>query len=1015
MSLRTKILLVLLVLIVGYVGLTYAIQRTLVYPSFDELQSNLAATNLVRVEGALESVVEAVNAMSADTAHWTETYAYLRGDNPEYPEHNFNNHFYIEADFNLVLLYDLNGGLVWGDAFDLETEKPIPLEALFEKPLDPRDPLVHHSEPDSSLTGLLLTKRGPLAVSSYAVLTNESEGPRAGTMILGRLLDAGKLAELEAKTEIPFALRGVDADLGEAERAAVRALSSAGATAFHETGGDQLTSYKIIRDVYGEPVFLLRAEMHRAITAIGLSAVQVAVWLLLIAGGIFMAAIWVLLQRFILAPVSSLTNHISQLRESGDLSKRIRLARGDELGTLARQFDALTGELEDAREEMTEARDAALETARLKSEFLTTMSHEIRTPMNGVVGMAELLMQTHLSEKQQRFARTIQRSADGLLTIINDILDLSKLEAGRVALECRDFGIRSLIEDVATTFAGTAHAKGLELVCEIAPELDAICKGDSHRLRQILINLLGNAIKFTKRGEVVLGVSIGEQRENIYWVRFTVRDSGIGVPAEQQALIFDSFSQGDPSMTRQFGGTGLGLAICKRLVDLMGGKLGVESETGAGSTFWLSVPLERSGMAATVWKLAPTSLGGIRALVAHDNPTSRALLERQLRAWQMECSSVASGTEALESLREAANGGAPVDVVLVDVDMPDIRGAELVGAIRADETIASVSVLLLCSVTSESDLEQIGAQGHLTKPVRQSDLFDCISSALGHTGRRADAETRQAGDAGRAAEMRVLLVEDNRVNQEVAIAMLEDMGCRYDLVGNGQEALRALESRHYDVVLMDCQMPVMDGYQATREIRRREAEAGAAQRIPIVAVTANVVEGDCEKCLEVGMDGYLSKPFRQDQLRSALDRWSGEPTLPAPTPAAAAEEAPPPPAREADADDPIDHTALNAIRALESPRRPTLLADLIRNYFEYSAELLEDLRDAIDEEDADAVGEAAHSLKSSSGNVGAQELTAVCREIEGMGREGDLSQAKAAFDRLGEAYARARAALEPEL
>jgi signal transduction histidine kinase/DNA-binding response OmpR family regulator/HPt (histidine-containing phosphotransfer) domain-containing protein len=1011
MSLRTKILLVLLVLIVGYVGLTYAIQRTLVYPSFDELQSNLAATNLARVEGALDTVVEAVNAMSTDTAHWDETYAYLHGDNPEYPETNFNHYFYVEADFNLVLLYDLNGELVWGDAFDLEKEEPLPLEELFEMPLDRRDPLVHHTELDPDLNGLRLTKRGPLAVSSNAVLTTEGDGPSAGTMILGRLLDADKLAEIEAKTEISFGLRAIDANLGEAERAAVRELSSTDADAFHEVNGDHLTSYKVIRDVYGEPVFLLRAEMHRAITAIGLSAVQVAVLLLLIAGIIFMAAIWVLLQRFILAPVSSLTNHISQLRESGDLSKRIRLLRGDELGTLARQFDALTGELEDAREEMTEARDAALETARLKSEFLTTMSHEIRTPMNGVLGMAELLMQTHLSEKQQRFTHTIQRSADGLLTIINDILDLSKLEAGRIALECRDFGIRSLVEEVATTFAGTAHAKGLELVCEIPPELDAICKGDSHRLRQILVNLVGNAIKFTKRGEVVLGVSIGEQRENTYWVQFTVRDSGIGVPAEQQSRIFDAFSQVDASMTRQFGGTGLGLTICKRLVNLMGGKLGVESEDGTGSTFWLSVPLERSGMAATVWKLAPTSLGGIRALVAHDNPTSRALLERQLCAWQMECSAVASGTEALESLREAANGGAPVDIVLVDVDMPDIRGTELVGAIRADETIASVAVLLLCSVTSESDFERIGAQGRLTKPVRQSDLFDCISSALGHTGRRADAESRQAGDAGGAAEMRVLLAEDNRVNQEVAIAMLEELGCRCDLVGNGQEALRALESRHYDLVLMDCQMPVMDGYQATREIRRREAEAGDAQRVPIVAVTANVVEGDREKCLEIGMDEYLSKPFRQDQLRAMLDRWSGEPT----PPAAVAEAPAPPRARKTDADGPIDHTALNAIRALESPRRPSLLADLIRNYLEHSEELLEDLRDAIDEEDADAVREAAHSLKSSSGNVGARELTGACREIEAMGRAGDLSQVKAAFDRLSEAYAQARAALEPEL
>jgi signal transduction histidine kinase/CheY-like chemotaxis protein/HPt (histidine-containing phosphotransfer) domain-containing protein len=1013
MSLRTKILLVLLSLIVSYLGLTYLIQRTLIFPSFEALQSDRADTSVARVEGALQTITATVNAMCTDTAHWDETYDYMRGLSPDYPQINFNHYFYKEADFNLVMIFDREGRVTFEEAYDLEIDEFVPIEDIFAEPFAADDPLIHHMSPESNVTGLILTRRGPLLVASNTILTSESTGPIAGTMLLGRFLDASKITEIREEMDIEFNLLNPANDLPREDRRALRALLASKASGLlHETREDHLVSYRVLRDIRGEPALLLRVEMPRPIAAIGLSAVQLALILLGLAGLLFMATIWIMLQRLVMRPVSSLTDHVSGLRESGDLTRRVQLGREDEIGTLARQFDALTGELEQARQEMAHARDAALEVGRLKGEFLATMSHEIRTPMSGIMGMSDLLLRTPLTDKQQRYADTIQRSADGLLGTLNDILDISKLEARSVELERRDFGLRSLVEEVAQAFAGPAHAKGLELLCAIPLELDAICRGDPSRLRQILVNLLSNAVKFTRRGEVVLEVAAAPAQGGGYAVRFEVRDTGIGISPENSAHIFYPFSQADASTTRQFGGTGLGLAICKRLTELMGGEIGVESRPGVGSTFWLEIPLESSGMGASVWKLAPTSLGGLRALIAYDNPTGRELLERQLSSWEMRWQSVGSGGEVLEALRAAAGRGKPFDLLLLDADMPDIQGGELVRAIRADDSIANISLVMLCSVTSESDLDATDIQRHLVKPVRQSDLFDCMSAVLGHAA-GGSGPTREAPEnAASGMQIRVLLVEDNAASQDVVMAMLEDMECRVEVVNDGQEALDAMASRHYDVVLMDCQMPVMDGYQATAEIRRREAAESVERGVPIVALTAHAAEGEREKCLEAGMDDYLSKPFRQDALREVLERWSGAPAVGPPERPDAGAAAASGTSRGAGEDGPIDFAALDAIRALESAQQPALLADLIRNHRERAAELTEDLLWALEDADVEGVRKAAHSLETGSGNVGALAVAALCREVEWLVRNGDLARAKAAFDRLVEENARAQETLE---
>ena len=1010
MSLRNKILLTLFALIVSYVALTYSIQRTLIYPSFDELQNDLAAANLARIEGAIDAIIGTTNRMCTDTAHWDPSYAYMLGENPEYATDNFNRYFYIEADFNFVMIFDREGNVVWSDAFDIENETSLSIDQILLGPIKPEDPIAARGAENANVYGLMATRLGPAVVVSSSILKTTGDGPSLGALLLGKVLDDTTLRGISRRVDVEFELFEISGGLSGTYFPGLQSTTTGVDPVEHVTQGDELVSSKILKDVYGNPTFMLRGNTPRSITAVGLSAVQLAMILIVVAGLLVLAVNWILLQHLILKPVSSLTRHISKLRASGDLSDRLELERSDELGTLAGQFNALTGELKSARDEMVTTRDQAVELARIKSEFLATMSHEIRTPMNGVVGMAELLTRTPLSEKQKRFASTIQSSANSLLGIINDILDLSKLESGRLELECRDFGIRSVVEEIVNMFAGPAHAKGLELVCAIPPELDAICKGDPNRLRQVLTNLVGNAIKFTKRGEVILEVAVEEENENEYGIRFSVRDSGIGIPEDQQALVFDAFSQADASTTRQFGGTGLGLTICRRLVELMGGEIGVDSKPGFGSTFWLTLQLERSGMASSVWKLAPTSLGGIRVLIAHDNPTSRRLLEDQLAAWGMWYASTASGSEALEMLQTAAGGEEAFELFIADADMPDLQGAELMRKIRADRKNANIPVVMLCSVTSENDLEEPNIRACLTKPVLQSALFDCLSTLLGHTGTLRTDEPDPSAATGGALGIRVLLAEDNAVNRDVAMAMLDDIGCRYDAVRNGEEALAALASRHYDLVLMDCQMPVMDGYRATQEIRRRESLQGSDLHIPVIALTANAIKGDRDTCLAAGMDDYLSKPFKLNDLRELIALWS-DANRPSTSGESSLENITP----DDEAVDLINSEALDEIRSLQSPRRPTLLADLIRSFFESSEGLIEDLRNAVEADDATAVSETAHALKSSSGNVGARAVSKLASELEALGKTGDLSHSKSILNRLEELYASTQQALEREI
>ena len=875
MTLRKRTLLFSSLTLIVLLVAIYFVAVVVFQRGFAGVESDHVHADIERVRQAVNQEIDSLTASNRDYSVWDETYAYTLSPDGDYHEMI---DFETLSNLNVDLFAILNreGELILSTVAD-----PVEGDTV-EAPQALRAFLVANSvlvpplgQPKS---GLMSIGGDLFLFASRPILHNDGSGPPAGTLVLGRFLDEEAIAALSDLTNLNLRLHLLSPHPAAPEILAVipKIVESPDGTAIHVYDRDAIGGYLLLRDINDLPAAIIGAIEPRPIFAQGQASIRYLVLGLLLLGVAIGATTIGLQERIILRRVERLSHEVNAIGESGSAEQRVSVEGVDELAKLAGNVNTMLANLESAQTQLREAKEEAISANEAKSRFLANMSHEIRTPLNAVMGMTGLLRESELTSDQRECVETIYQGSESLLTIISDILDFSKIESGKLEMEQLPFNLRTAIELTLDIMAPRSKEKGLELVYRMNPDVPEVIRGDSVRLRQVLLNLLSNAIKFTDSGEVLVTVHTGGRVPTDHaglLLHFTVIDTGIGIPPDRINRLFRSFSQVDASTTRKYGGTGLGLAISRRLAELMGGEMWVESSgvPGDGAAFHFTICTEQAEFPTPEYIATQQPyLAGKRVLIVDDNGTNRRTLLRQVQQWGMTGLTTGSPLEALDWLRQ----GEHFDVALLDMQMDELDGKDLTVAIRDVETervAETLPVVILSSVaTRDIDAQALSVFVTLSKPIKIGALYDALLRIFGAAG-APPAEPKPAAMRQTLAEsypLRILLAEDNLVNRKLALRLLQRLGYEADVAEDGQQAVGMVRVTAYDVVLMDVQMPVLDGLEATRRIRR---ELPPDDQPYIIAMTANAMAGDREICLDAGMNGYVSKPIQLAELDDAIE------------------------------------------------------------------------------------------------------------------------------------------------
>ncbi len=1013
MSLRLKTALILAVIFTALSIANFGILHALIYPSILQLETNEAERDLTRCVETLKGTASDLSRFVVDWSSWDDTYDFILEYDESYIESNLLDAFFLQSRIDVIAYYDLEGKLVYGRAFKgIENGilQPDPGSPFLH--LAPTDLLLQHDTPEDELAGLALSAGQAFVVAARPVVKSSGAGPTIGTLLMGRAVNAAMVEQVAKQAQVDLSIWPYGSEqITPQVAASIRSISTQQSVVFERFDKRSMYGYAVYPAIDGTPAVVLQAYIPRVFAVHGNAAALYAQLSLLAAMFITLLLAAGLLERVVIARLAHLGRFVGRVNTERDLGQRLVITSNDEISQLAANINSMMGKLETAAMGLAEALETAEAATKTKSEFLATMSHEIRTPMNGIIGMTGLLMDMPLPEQQHEFVETIKISADALLGIVNDILDFSKVEAGRMTLEVIDFDLRHVIETTAELLGPKAQAKGIELVTQVMHNVPVLVCGDPGRLRQVLMNLVGNAVKFTQHGEVLIKaelVSIDAAEQQAV-IKFSITDTGIGVPQDKLCRLFESFSQVDSSTTRKYGGTGLGLAISKKLVELAQGEIGVISQEGTGSTFWFTIPLGIQAQRQPAPPVRPQELQEMRVLVVDDNLTNRTILAKQLTIWGLRPAVAVNGAMALEILREELSSSHPFELVLLDYHMPDLSGEEVAQVIKADPRFSSVKLILLTSSGQKGDaarMKELGFSAYLVKPLKQSLLLECLATVVGaqrvQPAKQAPLITSHSLSESRLRHCRVLVAEDNPVNQKVALNVLLRAGFTVEIAADGRQALEQVQSSSYDLVLMDCQMPEMDGFAATRAIR---ALAAPVASIPIVAMTAHAMEGDKERCLDAGMDGYVAKPINPEELFATIDdvlRHKGRayrgpdsatPETDSDTSGglkagAATSQRTPGPAKAAG---PAVDVPMDIIASIDRAGDMEFWNMLIETYLDETGKRIAILAGAIETGNATVVQHEAHAIKGASAEVMAERIRGAAYELELAGRAGTLS------------------------